>query len=176
APGRERSPPHAARVGERGRQLGDHPIDGQPVGQREGRGAMPPPRAGAREEHEAADHHGPSVDAPPVPHRARGVPTPSARARATGRWGVQALAGKRDRAWMFYKRKRPGGGEPTWKATFLRRVQGPAGERYVVGSGVYDLVPDRRFVIELVDMAAERIERDGRAALALVRDRKGPFV
>jgi len=41
---------------------------------------------------------------------------------------------------------------------------------------VYDLVPDRRFVVELVDMAAERIERDGRGALALVRDPKGPFV
>jgi len=99
-----------------------------------------------------------------------------AEGRAFGRWGVQALAGKRDRAWIFYKRKRPGGGAPTWKASFLRRVQGPSDERYIVGSGVYDLVPDRRFVVELVDMAAERIEREGRGALALVRDPKGPFV
>ncbi len=99
-----------------------------------------------------------------------------AEGRAFGRWGVQGLAGSRDRAWIFYKRARPRGGAPTWKATFLRRVQGPSGERYIVGSGLYDLVPDRRFVVELVDMAAERIERDGRAALALVRDPKGPFV
>ncbi len=40
-----------------------------------------------------------------------------AEGRAFGRWGVQGLAGSRDRAWIFYKRARPRGGAPTWKAT-----------------------------------------------------------
>ena len=99
-----------------------------------------------------------------------------AEGRTFGRWGVEALAGRRDHAWIFYKRARPVGREPTWKASYLKRVQASSGERYFVGSGVYDLKVDRRFVIELVDMAVARIEQDGRAALNLIRDPKGPFV
>lgn len=98
-----------------------------------------------------------------------------AEGRSFGRWGLEALA-NRDHAWIFYKRARPAGGAPVWKASYLKRVDAASGESYIVGSGVYDLKVDRRFVTELVDMAVARIQEDGRAALKLVRERDGPFV
>jgi len=77
-------------------------------------------------------------------------PHPRRRGRAFGHWGVQALAGKRTgvdfyNASVRARRTDLEGDVPAPRA-------GPGGERYVVGSGVYDLVPDRRFVVELVDM------------------------
>ncbi len=81
-----------------------------------------------------------------------------------------------DHAWAFYKWARPSGGEPVWKASYNLRVAGPAGENYIVGSGLYELAVDRKLVTELVDMAATWIEDDRDEALALIRDPKGPFV
>ncbi len=79
-------------------------------------------------------------------------------------------------AWAFYKWARPSGGEPVWKASYNLRVAGPAGECYIVGSGVYELAVDRKLVTEQVDMAVTWIEDDRNEALTLIRDPKGPFV
>jgi signal transduction histidine kinase len=98
-----------------------------------------------------------------------------AEGRSFGRWGLEALA-TRDHAWIFYKRARPRGGAPVWKASYLKRVETLSGESYIVGSGVYDLQVDRRFVTELVDMAVARLQEDGHAALKLIRQHDGPFV
>src|SRR5262249_8290067 len=98
-----------------------------------------------------------------------------AAGRPCGRWGLGALA-PRDHGGIFYKRARPAGGAPVWKASYLKRVDAASGESFIVGSGVYDLKVDRRFVTELVDMAVARIQEDGRPALKLVRERDGPFV
>ena len=56
------------------------------------------------------------------------------------------------------------------------RAKAPSGKDYIIGSGVYDMPVDRKLVSDMVDMASERLQRDGRSALDLMRDPKGPFV
>jgi cytochrome c len=79
-------------------------------------------------------------------------------------------------AWAFYKWRRPSGGWPVWKASYNLRVAGPSGERFIVGSGVFELNVDRKLVTELVDMAAAWVEHKRQKALKLIRDPNGPFV
>jgi signal transduction histidine kinase len=81
-----------------------------------------------------------------------------------------------DDGWVHYLWPVPG--ENTtfyWKTTYVRRVEGPDGKAYMVGSGRYQMPMERFFIVEQVDDAAALIERQGEAAFATLRDRASGF-
>ncbi|MEZ5330933.1 MAG: cache domain-containing protein [Thermoanaerobaculia bacterium] len=81
-----------------------------------------------------------------------------------------------DEAWVHYQWPRPGNGIFTWKSTYVRRVTGPDGTELVVGAGAYDLPMEPFFVVDQVDDAVALLERDGEAALPVLRDPATGFV
>lgn len=78
--------------------------------------------------------------------------------------------------WYHYQWPVPGGLLPRWKSSYVRLIEAPSGERYVVGSGMYDDRMERSFVVDLVDNAVAKIEREGEAAFPILRDPTGPFM
>ena len=77
--------------------------------------------------------------------------------------------------WYHYQWLVPGGLLPRWKSSYVRLVQAPSGERYVVGSGVYNDAMERAFVMDMVAGAVAALEARGEAAFPALRDPAGPF-
>lgn len=88
---------------------------------------------------------------------------------------AMALPGKTD-GWYHYQWPVPGGLLPRWKSTYVRAVTSAKGERFVVGSGIYNDRMERAFVVDMVNDAAGQIETRGPDAFALFRDRTGVFL
>ncbi|RZB32064.1 MAG: hypothetical protein SRB1_01683 [Desulfobacteraceae bacterium Eth-SRB1] len=80
------------------------------------------------------------------------------------------------RGWVHYMWYKQGGILPTWKSTFVRRAKAPSGKFYVVGSGLYDMKMEKMFVYEKVTEAVELIEKIGRQAFSILRDKSGKFI
>jgi signal transduction histidine kinase len=78
--------------------------------------------------------------------------------------------------WYHYEWPVPGAILPRWKSSFVRLVEAPSGESYVVGAGMYNDRMERTFVVDLVRSAVEQIETHGQEAFPLLRDRTGPFI
>lgn len=78
--------------------------------------------------------------------------------------------------WYHYQWPEPGALLPRWKSSYVRLVPAPSGERYIVGSGMYNDRMERGFVVALVTDAIKQIERLGAAAFPLLRDPSGPFM
>lgn len=89
---------------------------------------------------------------------------------------LRELEGNADDAWVHYHWPRPGEQTFYWKSTYLRRVKSPDGRELMVGSGLYQMKMDPFFVIDQVDDAVELIEREGKDAFAILRDRKSGFL
>lgn len=77
--------------------------------------------------------------------------------------------------WVHYQWPRPGGGTFYWKTSYVRRVEAPDGETYVVGSGLYQMKPERFFVVEQVDDAADLLETMGEVAFETLRDESAGY-
>lgn len=78
--------------------------------------------------------------------------------------------------WYHYQWPVPGGLLPRWKSSYVRLVSAPSGHRYIVGSGLYNDRMERAFVVDAVEEAIGRIEKQGAAALPLFYDPAGPFL
>ena len=91
---------------------------------------------------------------------------------------ISAATTLRDKpeGWYHYQWPVPGEILPRWKSSYVKLVAAPSGKRYVVGSGVYNDRMERTFVVDAVRDAIGRIERDGKAAFPILRDRTGPFI
>lgn len=89
---------------------------------------------------------------------------------------LRQVAGGGEEGWFHYLWPKPGGATTFyWKSSYVRRVSAPDGADYLVGSGVYDLPMERRFIVEVVEEAAELIGRRGEAAFATLRDPASGF-
>jgi signal transduction histidine kinase len=82
----------------------------------------------------------------------------------------------RPEGWYHYQWLVPGGLLPRWKSSYVRLVQAPSGENYVVGSGMYNDRMERAFVVDLVTNAVAEIEMRGEAAFRLFHDPTGPYL
>ncbi len=78
--------------------------------------------------------------------------------------------------WVHYLWPRPGESVLGWKSTYVRRASGPDGTAMIVASGAYNLTLEKAFAVDRVEEAAELIERDGRAAFDVLRDKAGGFL
>jgi signal transduction histidine kinase len=78
--------------------------------------------------------------------------------------------------WYHYQWPVPGELLPRWKSTYVRLVTAPSGMQYIVGAGMYNDRMERAFVVDEVNDAVDRIERNPDAAFALFHDAKGPYL
>jgi signal transduction histidine kinase len=92
------------------------------------------------------------------------------------KYAIDGMSETTPNNWAFYRYKKPGAKQPHPKASYLMRVVGQDKQTYFVGSGVYNLTPDPRLIQEMVDRAAQLIEKNGETTIELLKDPKGPFV
>lgn len=78
--------------------------------------------------------------------------------------------------WYHYEWPVPDGLLPRWKSTYVRLVQTPSGEKYIVGAGMYNDRMERAFVVDAVKDAAGQIESQGETAFQSFHDPRGPFI
>jgi signal transduction histidine kinase len=88
---------------------------------------------------------------------------------------AMTLPNKSD-GWYHYEWPVPGGLLPRWKSSYVRLVTAPSGNRYVVGSGMYNDRMEPPFVVDAVKDAVGQIEQHGTAAFPLFHDPTGPFI
>lgn len=77
--------------------------------------------------------------------------------------------------WSHYVWFKPGQEIASWKTSFVKYVKAPSGKGYIVGSGLYEMRPEKAFVVDIVDEAAELVRKDGRGAFPILRDKTGEF-
>ena len=77
--------------------------------------------------------------------------------------------------WFHYQWPVPGGLLPRWKSSYVRLVQVPSGERFVVGCGLYNDRMERAFVVDLVTNAVALLESKAEASFPEFRDPTGPY-
>lgn len=77
--------------------------------------------------------------------------------------------------WIHYLWVPPGALDGAWKASCNFAATLPDGRRVVVGSGLDGPSQEREFYRIIVDEAVELLEGKGEAALAALKDPKGPF-
>jgi signal transduction histidine kinase len=96
--------------------------------------------------------------------------------RPIGRMILDVGASPSGEGWVHYMYPEPGDIFPAWKSTFLKRVTFPSGQKYVLGSGIYNMQMDKAFVEDVVNHAAALVEERGPGAFRELRDKTGPFV
>lgn len=78
--------------------------------------------------------------------------------------------------WVFYLWENQIQLTPMWKSTYVRKIIGPNGKTYVIGSGLYDIKVERVFIQERVDRAADVLKHEGKAAaFKQFKDPASPF-
>lgn len=95
--------------------------------------------------------------------------------RPYGQMFLEVAASPSGEGWVHYMYPRPGDIFPTWKSTFLERVESPTGVPHLIGAGIYDMQLDRAFVEDVVERAAALVAEEGEAAFPRLRDPRGPF-
>jgi len=78
--------------------------------------------------------------------------------------------------WVHYLHPEPGSYFPIWKSSYVKRVKFPTGKSYLVGCGIYNMDMDAAMIEDVVEKASVLIEKQGKAAFPLLRDKRGPFV
>jgi signal transduction histidine kinase len=96
--------------------------------------------------------------------------------RSIGRMILDAAGSPSGEGWAHYMYPEPGKIFPTWKSTFVKRVNFPSGTPHIIGCGIYNMQMDRAFIEDVVNRAVNLIAERGKEAFGELRDRKGPFV
>ncbi len=93
-----------------------------------------------------------------------------------GRMIVEIGTTSTGEGWLHYQWPRPGGETPVWKSTFVKTTTAPSGRTYLVGSGKYDMGCERIFLIDMVNRAISLLEKEGLAALDVLRSKSSEFI
>ncbi len=78
--------------------------------------------------------------------------------------------------WVHYLWAEPGEIFPLWKSSYVTLVRDPSGKGYALGSGIYNMRLEKRFIVDTVTAAAELIEEKGRLAFREIQDESSRFV
>ena len=96
--------------------------------------------------------------------------------RPVGRWVANfAAPDGAGEGWVHFPWVRPGMLLPLWKSAYVVRAVTPEGEPLAVGSGLYNINTERRFLQNAVDMAVALLKAEGLDALDEIRDESGPM-
>jgi signal transduction histidine kinase len=96
--------------------------------------------------------------------------------RPIGQMLLEAGKSSAGEGWLHYMYIVPGEMFPKWKSSFVKRVTFPSGKQYIIGSGIYNMQMNKTFIEDVVNRAADLVERLGKESFRLLRDKKGPFV
>ncbi|MCX6258148.1 MAG: cache domain-containing protein [Bacteroidia bacterium] len=90
---------------------------------------------------------------------------------------IQSIASnhKKPFGWIHYLWAEPGEIFPSWKDAYIMGVKGPDGKTYAIGSGTFNIRTEVQFVVELVDSAAELIQKYGNKSYDHLIDKAGVF-
>jgi signal transduction histidine kinase len=77
---------------------------------------------------------------------------------------VAKKPGNRASGWVFYLWEDGTQISPLWKGSYIRKVVGPNGKIFLLGSGLYTIKIEKEFIRERVDEAAELLLSKGRNA------------
>ncbi len=84
---------------------------------------------------------------------------------------IATKPGSRASGWVFYLWEDGTQISPLWKASYIRKVIGPDGKIFLLGSGLYYIKIEKEFVRERVDEAAELLlSKGGNAAFEEFRN------
>jgi signal transduction histidine kinase len=79
--------------------------------------------------------------------------------------------------WVFYLWQNQTQITPSWKSAYIRKVVGPDGKTYVVGSGSYNIKVEKPFVEDRVRSAAQLLQSSDRSeAFKQIQDPASQFV
>jgi len=93
------------------------------------------------------------------------------------RWFIKEVTDYsfKTQGWSHYVWFKPGQEIASWKTSFVKYVKAPSGKGYIVGSGLYEMRPEKIFVVDIVDEVAELVRKDGRGSFPVLRDKAGEF-
>ncbi|RLA68752.1 MAG: hypothetical protein DRG24_09685 [Epsilonproteobacteria bacterium] len=89
---------------------------------------------------------------------------------------IEIAASKEGKGWMHYRWPKPGQDTPSWKSTYVMRVQSPLGKAFIVGSGAYDMPIQKSFVVNVVDSAVNLLEREGPKGFNTLKDKRSQYL
>jgi signal transduction histidine kinase len=89
---------------------------------------------------------------------------------------IQAAASKEGKGWIHYRWPKPGEVDPSWKSTYVMKVQIPSGKAFLIGSGAYDMPVQKSFVIDAVNSAVKLLEHEGTKAFNTFRDKRSQYL
>lgn len=93
-----------------------------------------------------------------------------------GKWFVAKTSSPETAGWVHYQWPRPGEIFPAWKSTFLQRAVAPSGKAYLVGSGSYNMLLERAFIVDLVNTTARMLSEQGAAGYEKLKDKTSEFM
>ena len=96
--------------------------------------------------------------------------------RPIGQMFLKAVSGPQGEGWVHYLHPKPKEIFPTWKSSFAKKVTFPSGKQYLVGCGIYSMNTEKIFLTDKVDKAAGLIQKQGKAAFDIIRDKTGEFI
>jgi signal transduction histidine kinase len=90
---------------------------------------------------------------------------------------IQAIASntKKPYGWIHCFWAEPGEIFPSWKNIYVMRVKGPDGKIYAIGSGTYNNRIELTFMTDIVDSAANLIQKEGSDAYIHLLDKSSIF-
>ena len=80
------------------------------------------------------------------------------------------------KGWMHYRWPKPGEQTPSWKSTYVMKVETPSGKVFIIGSGAYDMPVQKSFIIDTVDSAVKLIESKGPKAFDIFRGSSSQYI
>ncbi len=93
-----------------------------------------------------------------------------------GRMLVNRATSPTGEGWVHYQWPKPGGENPVWKSSFVKRATAPSGKTYLVGSGKYNMECERIFIVNMVDCAISLLEKEGLTAFDIIRSPSSEFI
>ena len=93
-----------------------------------------------------------------------------------GRMFVDVVSSVAGQGWVFYQWPKPGGEEPIWKSTFLKKATTSDGKEFLIGSGLYEMKTEKVFMVNAVNHAVDLIKKDGLKAIDFMRSNASEFI
>ena len=78
--------------------------------------------------------------------------------------------------WCHYMWPKPYKKSASWKSAFIKKVEAPSGNRYIVGAGLYDMPIEKAFIVNAVNSAVAMIGEEGVMAFDKMRTKSSEFV
>ncbi len=98
------------------------------------------------------------------------------RGRNIGQFCFNAVDNPSGEGWAHYEWNKPGAAYTCWKSNYFVKAKAPSGKEYLIGSGIYNMNPDKKIIEDRVNKAAALLQKEGQSAFMKFEDKLGEFV